>query len=187
MTEPTQVIEDCSPLLVATSPRSDLSRIDPVLAAMLKTVCETIGWEYGEAWVAIADKMLHISSIWQTQTRLSRDRKLDWEHFHACSQEFVLQAGEGLPGRVWAAQASEWMVDVSAESESYFLRHQIAKAFGVKAGLGVPVTMQELQVVLVFFQSEARDVDPQCIELTEATIAQFQPQLSKDSENNSES
>ncbi|MBW4487864.1 MAG: GAF domain-containing protein [Trichocoleus desertorum ATA4-8-CV12] len=174
MSEPTQVIEDCSPLLVATSPRSDLSKIDPVLKAMLKTVCETIGWEYGEAWVAIADKMLHISSIWQTQTRLSRDRQLDWEHFHACSQEFVLQAGEGLPGRVWATQAPEWMVDVSAESESYFLRHQIARAFGVKAGLGVPVTMQQLQVVLVFFQSEARDVDPQGIELTEATIAKLQ-------------
>ena len=186
MTEPKPVLEACPPAL-ATSPRSDLSRIDPALAAMLKTVCETIGWEYGEAWVAIADGVLQISSTWQTQTRLSRDRQLDWEHFHACSQEFVLQAGEGLPGRVWAAQTSEWMVDVSAESESYFLRHQIAKAFGVKAGLGVPVTMRQLQVVLVFFQSEARDVDPQCIELTEAIVAQFQSQLPQDSKLNSES
>jgi hypothetical protein len=174
MTEPKPVLEACPPVL-ATSSRTDSSEFDSILAAMLKTVCETIGWEYGEAWVAIADKMLHISSLWQTQTRLSRDRQLDWGHFHACSQEFVLQAGEGLPGRVWAAQAPEWMVDVSAESESYFLRHQIAKAFGVKAGLGVPVTVQQLQVVLVFFQSEVRDVDPQCIELTEATIAKLQP------------
>ena len=176
MTEPKPVLEACPPLL-ATSPRTDSSKFDSVLAAMLETVCETMNWEYGEAWIAIDDKVLQISSTWQTQTRLSRDRKLDWESFHACSQKFVLHSAEGLPGRVWASQTPEWMVDVSAESESYFLRHQIAKAFGAKAGLGLPVLIEQLQVVLVFFRSEAHSRDQQCIDLTEAAVAQIQAQL----------
>ena len=177
MSELKQVLEDGSSLLVTTratsGPGVDAAELDSVLADMLKTVCETIGWEYGEAWMAIDDRTLQLSSTWQTKTRMSRDRQLDWEHFHACSQKFVLHSGEGLPGRVWATQAPEWMVDVSAESESYFLRHQIAKAFGVKAGLGVPVMIQHSQVVLVFFRSEARRVNQRCIGLTETTVAQF--------------
>ncbi|MEP0818314.1 MULTISPECIES: GAF domain-containing protein [Trichocoleus] len=176
MTEPKPVLEACPPSL-ATSPRANSSEFDFVLAAMLETACETMNWEYGEAWIAIDDKVLQISSTWQTQTRLSRDRKLDWESFHACSQKFVLHAAEGLPGRVWASQTPEWMVDVSAESESYFLRHQIAKAFGAKAGLGLPVIIEQLQVVLVFFRSEAHSRDQQCIDLTEAAVAQIQAQL----------
>lgn len=176
MTQPKQAL-DCSPSLATTASRVNSVEINSGLAAMLKTVCETTSWEYGEAWVAIDDTTLRLISIWYIQAELTCDRKLDWEHFHACSQEFVLHSGEGLPGRVWATQAPEWMVDVSTESESYFLRHQIAKAFNVKAGLGLSVKMEELQVVLVFFRSQACKVDEQQIQLTENTVAQVQAHL----------
>ena len=168
MTQPEPILEGSSPLAAATV---NAARVNPELAVMLKTVCETLSWDYGEAWVAIDDKTLHLSSTWYIQAGLNCDRKVDWEHFHACSQEFVLHSGEGLPGRVWATQAPEWMVDVSAESESYFLRHQIAKAFGVKAGLGLPIKMQELEVVLVFFRSEACAVDEQHIQQAVTCVA----------------
>jgi hypothetical protein len=171
MTQPEPVLESSLPL-AATKVNAVV--IHPELAARLKTVCETLGWEYGEAWVAIDAKTLQLSSICHIQAGLTCDRKLDWEHFHACSQEFVLHSGEGLPGRVWATQAPEWMVDVSTESESYFLRHQIAKAFGVKAGLGLPINLEELPVVLVFFRSEACAVDEQHIQQAVTLMARVQ-------------
>ena len=177
MTEPKPVLEACPPVLATTSSGVSALEVEPILALMLKTVCEMTGWEYGEAWIAIADKMLQLSSACQTQPQLSRDRKLDWESFHACSQTFVLHSAEGLPGRVWASQTPEWMVDVSTESESYFLRHQIARAFGAKAALGMPVMIGPLQVVLVFFRSEAHGREQQCIDLTEAIVTQIQAQL----------
>ncbi|HEY9749473.1 MAG TPA: GAF domain-containing protein [Allocoleopsis sp.] len=172
MTQSKQALER-SPSVVSMTTEVD-SVVSSGLATMLQTVCETMGWDYGEAWAAIDEKTLKLSSICHIQVGLSCDRKIDWEHFHACSQEFVLHSGEGLPGRVWATQAPEWMVDVSAESESYFLRHQIAKAFGVKAGLGLPTKMEELEVVLVFFRSEACAVDEQHIQQAVICVAPVQ-------------
>jgi hypothetical protein len=178
MTEPEQILQDCPLLPSASSQIACSLEVDAVFTDILKTICETTDWEYGEVWTVIADsRILEISSAWYTRTQLSSDRIIDWEHFHACSQEFVLRPDEGLPGRVWASQRSEWIVDVSGESESYFLRNQIAKAFGVKSGFGVPVSIGQFQAVLVFFMSEARGEDLQLIELTQGAVAHLKSQL----------
>ena len=59
-------------------------------------------------------------------------------------------------------------------SEIYFLRNQIAKAFGVKAGFGVPILVnQQVLAVLVFFMSEARLEDRQLVELVQAAATQL--------------
>lgn len=156
----------------APDPSPSSSKIDSVLTTLLQGVCEATGWEYGEAWTRRPDHgLLEISSAWYVRPNLSSDRRLDWEHFHTCSQKFVLYPGEGLPGRVWVAQAAEWLVDASAESESYFLRNQIAKAFGARASFGLPVRRDTIQAVLVFFMSEARKEDSQLIEATQTVVA----------------
>ena len=65
------------------------------------------------------------------------------------------------------------IVDASAESETYFLRHYIAKAFGIKTGLGVPILPRaQAHAVLVFFRSQICEEDPQVIELAMAAAAQ---------------
>ncbi len=65
------------------------------------------------------------------------------------------------------------MLDASAHSETYFLRHYIAKAFGIKTGLGVPILVNEQVIaVLVFFRSEVCKQEPQLIELAMAAAAQ---------------
>ena len=67
-------------------------------------------------------------------------------------KKFVLSIDEGLPGRIWRSRKTEWINDVSIQSENYFLRNQIAKAFNVKAGFGFPVfRAQEIIGILVFF------------------------------------
>jgi hypothetical protein len=154
--------------------RISLFEID-ALTDILGEVCEATAWEYGEVWtVAANQRILELNPTWRIKSQLSNDRRRDWGHFYLCSKEFILHFGEGLPGRTWISQTPQWIANVSAESESYFLRNQIAKAFGVKAGFGIPVETRQLQVVLAFFMSEVRREDHQLMESTQAIVAQLQ-------------
>ena len=141
------------------------------LAHILQQVCQTTDWEYGEVWLPKIDSpILELSPAWYVSAQLDNDRQLAWKQFRYCSEKFVLRIGEGLPGRVWASQATEWIMDVSAQSESYFLRNQIAKAFGAKASFGLSINTKDMQAVVVFFKAEAQPQNSQLMAATEAIV-----------------
>jgi hypothetical protein len=127
--------------------------LEATIAPIVVEVCETTDWDYGEAWIPSAQsKVLELSSVWH----IASDNAdfLSLEQFRLCSEGFVLSPGEGLPGRVWLSQRSEWIANATAQSESYCLRNQIAKAFDISAGFGIPIMANEqVQAVLVFFKS----------------------------------
>jgi hypothetical protein len=115
-------------------------------------ICETTDWDYGELWLPSEHStVLELSPVWH----IAPDT-VDWvslEQFRLCSEGLVVSPGEGLPGRVWLSQQPEWIVDATAESESYELRNQLARAFNIGAGVGVPmITNNQVQAVLVFFK-----------------------------------
>jgi len=100
------------------------------------------------------------------------------EQFRLCCEGFVFPSGSGLPGRVWLIQGSEWIEDVTAESENGFLRNQIAKAFGVRTAFGVPVLIdQQIFSVLVFFRLEALAEDKQTLEIALSAAEELAPLL----------
>jgi hypothetical protein len=67
------------------------------------------------------------------------------------------------------------MSDASAESETYFLRNQVAKAFGVKAGLALPILVNsQVRTVVVFFMLEAAAEDKGLVELTQTAVMQLE-------------
>lgn len=121
--------------------------------------------------------ILELSPARYISTRVDSDRYLAWEQFRFCSEDFVLHPGEGLPGRVWSSQQPEWIADVSMQAESYFLRNQIAKAFSVKSGFGVPVVEGQVGVVLVFFMSKVWDENSQLMASTQAIATQLKSLL----------
>ncbi|MBD2066116.1 GAF domain-containing protein [Leptolyngbya sp. FACHB-671] len=140
---------------------------------ILQQVCQTTNWEYGEVWLPKIDSpILELSPAWHISVQVDNDRQLAWNQFRYCSEKFILQIGEGLPGRVWASQTTEWIVDVSAQSESYFLRNQIAKAFGAKASFGLPINTKDIQAVVAFFKAEAQNQNSQLMAATEAIVRQ---------------
>lgn len=151
------------------------TELNAVLNATLRTVCESINWDYAEAWLPEQESpILELSPAWYVNPKRSVEQVSDLEKFRLCSEDFILSPGVGLPGRVWSSQQPEWILDISAESETYFLRHYIAKAFGIKTGLGVPILDRDRAIaILVFFQSQICQEDPQVIELamTAAHIA----------------
>jgi hypothetical protein len=170
---------DNSSLSLPTPPLvTNISEAGAILTDAIKHVCEETDWEYGEVWIPEAENtILEMSPAWYISTQVDSDRELAWKQFRYCSEEFVLHPGEGLPGRVFSSQQAEWIVDVSIQSEFYFLRNQIAKAFGVKSALGVPVVEGHLQIVLVFFMSKIWDENKQVIASTEAVAEQLKPLL----------
>lgn len=145
-----------------------------LFTCILQQVCETTEWEYGEAWLPAADgTVLELSPVWYVNTELKDDRRVAWQQFRDCSEKFVLRTGEGLPGRVWASQTPEWIANVSVESESYFLRNQIAKAFGVRASFGLPIRTREVQAVLSFFKSQAQSQNMQLMAATGTIVTHY--------------
>lgn len=137
------------------------------LSDTLTSVCEAINWDYGEAWIPQKDTMyLELAPSYYINQRRNIFYISAIQQFRLCSENFILQAGDGLPGRVWVSKQSEWIVDVSSQSEAYFLRNQMAKAFNIKAGFAVPVLANyEVLAVLSFFASQEYDEDKQVVEL----------------------
>jgi hypothetical protein len=127
--------------------------LETAIAPILTEVCETTNWNYGEVWIPSAKStVLELSPVWHIASDTAD--VLSLEQFRLSSEGFVLSSGEGLPGRVWLSQQSEWIADATALSESYCLRNQIARAFDISAGFGMPIIANEqMQSVLVFFKA----------------------------------
>lgn len=171
MTQSRQIDEDNQQSLTqAVHPASNLYT---ALTTLLSSVCASTDWEYGESWIPCeTDNILELTPAWCRSTNLDMHRAIAWMQFQICSKAFVLHPAEGLPGRVWLSQQPEWLIDASVQSETYFLRNQIAKAFGVKAGFGVPIVIDsKVLAVVVFFMSQPRSEDKHLVEQTQAAIA----------------
>ena len=134
------------------------------LKIALQKVCEATGWDFGEAWVPTANSsVLECSPAWYSNSK-------HLESFRSVSEKLTFLPGVGLPGRVWVSQQPEWRRDVSAESEQIYLRTQMAREAGLKAGLGIPLlTTNGVLAVLVFYMFESQDEDQQLIELISAS------------------
>jgi len=177
MTERKWAEEEIKFLQTLTQAISEAPDFHIALSVALLQVCEFTGWDYGEAWTPGNDgRVLEFSPVWYCRNRDYRSSASvpAFEQFRLCSEKFVLPPATGLPGRVWSSQQPEWIADVSAESETYFLRNQIAKACGVKAGFGVPILANhQVLVVLVFFMSAAREEDRRLVKLMTAVATQL--------------
>ena len=138
--------------------------MNETITISLEKICLSTDFPYGEAWIPDKDKnLLQLSSSYYINPTLGRN---DLEQFWICSQDFILSRGEGLPGRVWLSTEPEWIIDVTIESEGYFLRNQIAKAFGVKSGFSVAVIAQnKVLMVLAFFTAQTCPKDTKIIEI----------------------
>lgn len=141
-------------------------------AAALSRICQAINWDYGEVWLPnLETKLLELSPVWCCHPDRSPDRQDALEKFKICSEKFVVSIDEGLPGRIWRSRQPEWVNDVSVQSESYFLRNQIAKAFNMKAGFGFPVFHdQAIVAIFVFFTDCACEEDPGLVERAIAEV-----------------
>lgn len=172
-------VEEIQFLQTLTDAISAAPDFHSALFSILLRVCEVTDWNYGEAWIPAKNgTVVELSPAWHINTSRDNTSITNLEQFRLCSEAFVFPPATGLPGRVWSSRLPEWIADASAQSETYFLRNQIAKAFGVRAGFGVPILANhQVLAVLVFFMLEAREEDKQKVELVTTATLRLGPLL----------
>ncbi|MCW5312806.1 PAS domain S-box protein [Nostoc sp. KVJ3] len=168
ITERKQAENESRLLLLTTQAITRASDVNSALALVLRLICHTIGWDFGEAWIPNEDGTF-------------LEHRLGWYGEESSLEEFCRQSqtvkfplGVGLPGRVWQNQEPEWIEDVSEVTEPIFLRSQQAAKVGLKAGFGVPILAgNQVLAVLVFFKRSSVLVDKRLLLLVNAVAAQL--------------
>ncbi len=141
---------------------------DTALSLVLRRICQTAEWDYGEAWsLNIERGYLQCSPAWYAGAMNALGQSLpEIEKFRRQSETLTFFPGIGLPGRVWLQQKPEWAKDVSELPQAIFQRAKVARKLGVKAALGVPIlAKEEILSVVIFFMVESRPEDGRMVEL----------------------
>jgi len=128
-------------------------RFEQGLERTLQAICRYTEWAYGEVWTPAdrADELTYTLGY-------TDDPEL--EPFRTESTSVTFDFGEGLPGRVYSTQSTEWIPDASEEPLDSFHRAELAADAGIRAAFGVPVMAGERVVaVLAFFLTERREAD----------------------------
>lgn len=199
ISERRQAEEELQLLLNITQSITAAPDFNQALYVALQALCQTTGWIYGEVWLPSADAdVLECSPVWycnaegQDAAAIAAVTTLRQN-----LRGVTFRPNEGIAGRVWSQQQSEWMLDeavatqncVMAEHSQY--RLQLVNRYGVKARLGVPITVKTQRrtvgesdaaesgsqsavlAVLVFFTAVARQQDQRLIQLVSAVAAQL--------------
>ena len=168
ITERKQAENESRLLLLTTQAITRASDVNSALALVLRLICHTIGWDFGEAWIPNEDgTFLEHSLGWYGE-------ESSLEEFCRQSQTVKFPLGAGLPGRVWQNQEPEWIEDVSEVTEPIFLRSQQAAKVGLKAGFGVPILAgNQVLAVLVFFKRSSVLIDKRLLLLVNTVAAQL--------------
>ncbi|WP_442940619.1 PAS domain S-box protein [Nostoc sp.] len=168
ITERKQAENESRLLLLTTQAITRASDVNSALAVVLRLICHTIGWDFGEAWIPNEDNTVleHSLGWYGEQDNL--------EEFCRQSQTIKFALGVGLPGRVWQSQEAEWIEDVCQVTEPVFLRSQQAAKVGLKASFGVPILAgNQVLAVLVFFKRSSVLVDRRLLLLVNAVADQL--------------
>ncbi|MGB7441343.1 MAG: PAS domain-containing protein [Coleofasciculaceae cyanobacterium] len=164
-------------LLSTTASIAQSDNFNIALSSMLDSCCQFIGWDLAEAWLPNAEgtqlENFFMGCINEPNCCSFRKIEPSLKEFIEQSVRVTFAPGEGLPGRVRLSQQPEWIEDVSFNSSSLFVRHEIAAAAGLKAGFGVPIIAdQSVLAVMVFFKREALAPDSHLLQLIEAVASQ---------------
>jgi PAS domain S-box-containing protein len=121
---------------------SEAETLEGAVAAVLETLCATLGWD--------------VACYWSSDPDAAR---LTWaqpgvhaEGFVALTERAALSPAM-LPGRVAASGAVEWLVDLEPER---FSRAPVAAAEGLSSGVAFPVLLEDEVVGVVEVFSRAR-------------------------------
>ncbi|MCD6577323.1 MAG: PAS domain S-box protein [Anaerolineaceae bacterium] len=169
VTESKQADEELHLLMKLTQGIIKTPNFHSAIEFVLRSVCESTNWAYGEAWILGDDgTALKCFPAWYS----SFPDKM--KKFRQVSGEIRFPANTGLPGRVWSSGLHEWIPDISISSDKISLRTEVAAETGLKAALGIPIIADENFLgVLVFFDFRTYQENNHQVELVSAVTAQL--------------
>jgi PAS domain S-box-containing protein len=155
-------------LLAVTQAISRAPDIDSGLAVILYLICQTIDWDFAEAWIPDSQSTtLQLSWGWYTS-----DPSL--EAFRRIRETLNFAPGVGLAGHIFSTQKPHWIADVSQVENPQFQHWQEAFQVGLKACFGVPIIdNSQVLAVLIFFKSTTNSDDQRILNLVTAVATQL--------------
>ena len=131
---------------------------------LLETICNSEECEMAVLWLA-DESRLRCAKTW-------RRTEKQFQNFDKATLERDFEKGQGLPGRIWAANAPIWIEDIAPEPN--LPRKAKALEDGIRSAFGFPVsTMQGVLGVIEFFARETRKVDKEFMRMMAAIGTQI--------------
>lgn len=155
-------------LLETTQAISESDNFQSSLTVVLRSCCQLINWDFGEAWIPSDDEtVLECSEAWY-----ARDESLSGFRYRSFKLTFAPEVG--FIGRIWSSQQPEFIEDVSVECDRIFLRAKMAAKAGVKSAFGVPILINDkILAVVVFLKKTIAPYQAYLIELIKAIASQL--------------
>jgi EAL domain-containing protein (putative c-di-GMP-specific phosphodiesterase class I) len=129
---------------------------DELVARVLATLGETLGWSCGVVWRPSDDGgELRCVGTWHPASATPEVVALA-----EASSRAVFAAGRGLPGRVWAFRRPAWVTDVDADGNEP--RSAIARRAGLMTAAAFPVAVADRCAgVIEFFSRGVNEPNPE--------------------------
>jgi EAL domain-containing protein (putative c-di-GMP-specific phosphodiesterase class I)/PAS domain-containing protein len=127
---------------------------EELLARVLATLGETLGWSCGAVWRPSADSSeLRCAATWHAASATPEVAALA-----DASSRTVLAAGQGLPGRVWAFRRPAWVADLAASEP----RAATARRAGLMTATAFPIAIaDQCAGVIEFFSHGITEPNPE--------------------------
>jgi EAL domain-containing protein (putative c-di-GMP-specific phosphodiesterase class I)/GAF domain-containing protein len=125
-----------------------------LLARVLATLGETLGWTCGAVWRPSADGVeLRCAATWHSASAGAEAAALA-----EASRRTVLAAGQGLPGRVWAFRRPAWVADLASNEP----RAATARRAGLMTATAFPIAIADRCAgVIEFFSHGISEPNPE--------------------------
>lgn len=135
--------------LAVTRILAESPAVSAAMTRVLKTICDSFGWELGAMWGLDSDAgVLRCQKVWRKPSAEAGD-------FESICYDRTFSPGIGLPGRVWTSLKPAWIPDVTRDDN--FPRAPFAVAEGLHAAFAFPILSGEkLLGVIEFFSLEIR-------------------------------
>ena len=144
---------------------SEAETLEAGAREMLEAIARPLGWRFGALWQPTGRESVRCTESWMAPG-------FHAQAFEERSRELALHHGEGLPGRVWASGALEWIPDVTHADN--FPRGPMAAEAGLHGAVAFPVLAgRQLVGVMEFFAPEVRKPDRDLMLLMNALGAQI--------------
>jgi signal transduction histidine kinase len=146
----------------ATRILAEAVSLSEATSQLLKTICENIGWEFGEMWRVDAEAgLLRMDNCWHSSQYLAIGE------FAMCSRDLTFEKGKGLPGRIWANGQAAWLSNVTDENN--FPRVSAAARAGLHGAFGFPIRSLGVVIgVMGFFSHSVQPPDDDLLRMFDA-------------------
>ncbi len=158
-------------LSLATSKARDSSR---ALLAVVRKLCATFEWGFGEVWVPSRDgSALKPGPAWPRANPT-------YHGFRMISRRLGFRPGQCVPGRVWSERTPLEIADLSTDEAAFFTRRKAAVACGFRSLLAVPILSgDEAVAVIVLYRTTALEGPSARTEAITRAVAPLGPVIAR--------